>query len=65
MNRLYFRCAKCRAENNIEAPPESLSMVAAQILPRCQCRRCMHIGADEMRRYFDAVVDAMDGARER
>lgn len=65
MNALWFSCASCGADNNIQAPAESLGMTRDKILPRCQCRWCGCVGADDMRRYFDPMVNALDGAREK
>ncbi|WP_283638123.1 hypothetical protein [Marinovum algicola] len=61
---LYFQCAACGFENDIAAPPESHAMTRDEILRRCKCRRCGHVGASDMRRYWNAGANALDGARD-
>lgn len=65
MLMLFFRCAACGAENDIPAPAASQAMTRGEILPRCRCRRCGHVGASDMRRYWHQAANALEGARGR
>ena len=64
---LFFQCAGCGAENDIPAPEQITrdGLLRGQIMPRCKCRRCGYVGASDMRLYYDAGANALDGARVR
>lgn len=61
---LFFRCAGCNAENDIPAPEASHQLTRDEILRRCKCRRCGHVGASDMRRYWHQSANALDGSAE-
>ncbi|GGF73735.1 hypothetical protein [Mameliella alba] len=60
---LWFKCAACGFENSVPAPRESHGLLRDQILRRCKCRRCRHVGASDMLRYYDPGADPLWGAR--
>jgi hypothetical protein len=57
---LWFKCAACGFQKTIPANCDSHGLPRDQILRRCHCRRCRHVGASDLQRCHDPVAKGPD-----